>query len=136
MEDLPLTRRRLLAVAGAFGLGVVASACGASRDEDAGGSPSGAKDSSSKGAKGDVTIDMKNIAYLPAAATAKAGDVVVWTNSDTVAHTVTKTGGPGPNFDSGTIPVGGTYSQTVKMPGKIDYVCTIHPNQTGTLTVK
>jgi len=135
MDDLPLTRRRLLVIAGAFGLGVVATACGA-RDEGTGGSPGGAKDSSSKDAKGDVTIDMKNIAYLPAAATATVGDVVVWTNSDTVAHTVTKTGGPGPNFDSGTISVGGTFSQTVKAPGKIDYVCTIHPNQKGTLTVK
>ena len=136
MEDLPLTRRRLLALAGAFGLGVVATACGAARDQGTGSGPTGDKDSSSKGAKGDLTIDMKDIEYVPAAATAKVGDTVVWTNSDAIAHTVTKTGGPGPNFDSGTIPGGGTYSQTLKMAGKIDYVCTIHPNQTGTLTVQ
>jgi hypothetical protein len=54
MEDLPLTRRRLLALAGAFGLGVVATACGAARDQDTGSGPTGAKDSSSKGAKGDL----------------------------------------------------------------------------------
>jgi plastocyanin len=136
MDDLHLTRRRLLAVAGAIGLSAVAAACGARRDEDTGSGPSGAQDSGSNAAKGDVTIDMKNIKYVPAAAKAKVGDTVLWTNSDTVAHTVTKTGGPGPNFDSGTIPAGGTYSQTVKTPGKIDYVCTIHPNQTGTLTVQ
>ncbi len=134
MEDLPLSRRRLLALAGAFGLGIVATACGAARDEDAG--STGAQDSSSKGVDADVTIDMKDIEYLPAAATAKVGDTVLWTNSDTVAHTVTKTGGPGPSFDSGTIPIGGTYTQTVKLPGKIGYLCTIHPNQTGTLTVQ
>jgi plastocyanin len=136
MDDLPLTRRRLLALAGAFGLSLVATACGAARDEETGDGPTAAKDSSSKGAKGDLTIDMKDIKYVPAAATAKVGDTVVWTNSDAIAHTVTKTGGPGPNFDSGTIPGGGTYSQTLKMAGKIDYVCTIHPNQTGTLTVQ
>ena len=136
MEEAQLTRRRLLAVAGAFGLAAVAAACGAARDEGSGTGPTGAGDSSSKGAEGDVTIDMKDIKYVPAAATAKVGDTVLWTNSDAVAHTVTKTGGPGPNFDSGTIPAGGTYAQTVKMPGKIDYVCTIHPNQTGTLTVQ
>ena len=136
----PLTRRRLLALAGAVGLGVVAAACGAARDEDTGSGPSGAKDSGPEGegaaAKGDVTIDMKDIKYVPAAASAKVGDTVLWTNSDSIAHTVTKTGGPGPSFDSGTIPAGGTYTQTMTTPGKIDYVCTIPPNQTGTLTVK
>lgn len=140
MEDRPLTRRRLLALAGAFGLGAVAAACGAARDEGGGSGPSGASDSSAQqkdaAARADVTIDMKDIKYVPAAATAKVGDTVLWTNSDKVAHTVTKTGGPGPSFDSGTIPPGGTYTQTVKTPGRIDYVCTIHPNQTGTLTVQ
>jgi plastocyanin len=141
MQDSPLTRRRLLAVAGALGLGAVAAACGASRDEDTGSGPTGAKDSGPEGeggaaARADVKIDMKDIKYVPAAATAKVGDTVLWTNSDAVAHTVTKTGGPGPAFDSGTIPAGGTYTQTMKAPGRIDYVCTIHPNQTGTLTVK
>ena len=139
MEDRPLTRRRLLALAGAVGLGAVAAAC-AGRDEGGSTGPSGARDSTTTpedaAARGDVTIDMKDIKYVPAAANAKVGDTVVWTNSDSVAHTVTKTGGPGPSFDSGTIPPGGTYSQTVKAPGRIDYVCTIHPNQTGTLTVK
>ena len=137
MEEAQLTRRRLLAVAGALGLAAVAAACGgAARDEGSGTGPTGAEDSSSKGAKGDVTIDMKDIKYVPAAATAKVGDTVVWTNSDAIAHTVTKTGGPGPSFDSGTIPAGGTYTQTVKTPGRIDYVCTIHPNQKGSLTVR
>ncbi|MDQ3240485.1 MAG: hypothetical protein M3Q43_03685, partial [Actinomycetota bacterium] len=49
------------ALAGAFGLGVVATACGAARDQDTGSGPTAAKDSSSKGAKGDLTIDMKDI---------------------------------------------------------------------------
>lgn len=127
MDDLPLTRRRLLAIGGAVCLGAVAAACGAERKGGAG---------TGSDAKGDVTIDMKDIKYVPAAAMAKAGDKVVWTNSDAVAHTVTKTGGPGPSFDSGTIQPGDTYSQTVRTTGKIDYMCLIHPNQTGTLTVQ
>ena len=129
VKDAPITRRRLLGLGGALALGVVAAACGAQRDTSSGSSGAG------ETPRGDVTIDMKDTEFVPAAATAKVGDVVVWTNSDAFPHTVTKEGGPGPNFDSGTIPAGKTYSQTLRTPGKIDYVCTIHPNQTGTLTV-
>jgi plastocyanin len=129
--------RRLLALAAVL---LVVAGCGASRDEGTGQGQSGTQDSSAEqqeaAAKADVKIDMKNIKYLPAAAKAKVGDTIVWTNSDSLAHTVTKRGGPGPNFDSGTIPPGGTYTLTVRDAGKIDYVCTIHPNQTGTLTVQ
>lgn len=123
-----LTARRTHAALVAL---VLLVGCGGARDSGAGSGAGG-----SPQARGDVTIDMKDIKYVPAAATAKVGDTVVWTNSDSIPHTVTKQGGPGADFDSGTIPAGGTYQVTVKAPGKIDYVCTIHPNQTGTLTVK
>jgi len=29
-----------------------------------------------------------------------------------------------------------TFEQTFDAAGKVDYVCTIHPNQTGTVTVE
>jgi plastocyanin len=83
-----------------------------------------------------VTIDMKDIKYVPDRATVKAGQTVLWTNSDSVAHTVTKDSGPGPDFDSGTIAAGKTYEQKFDEPGTIAYLCTIHPNQTGTLDVQ
>jgi plastocyanin len=108
-----------LALAGLPGL-----ACGG-EEEPAGGGGGG----------GGVTIDMKDIKYVPANATAKVGQTVTWTNSDAVAHTVTKESGPGPDFDSGAIAAGKTYKQTFDEPGEIAYVCTIHPAQTGTLRV-
>jgi plastocyanin len=109
-------------------LALAAAGCGGEEEEapPAGGGGGGAG----------VTIDMKDIKYVPEDATAKAGDTVTWTNSDAVAHTVTKSDGPGEDFDSGTIAAGKTYQMAFQEPGKISYVCTIHPNQTGTLTIE
>ncbi len=83
-----------------------------------------------------VTVDMKDIKFIPQDITVDAGTTVTWTNSDGVPHTVTKTGGPGEDFDSGNIEPGGTYEYTFEQKGKIDYVCTIHPGQDGTVTVE
>ncbi len=79
---------------------------------------------------------MKDIQYVPKDVTVKKGGTVTWTNSDTVAHTVTKESGPGAEFDSGNLDVDATFEQKFTAPGKVNYVCTIHPNQTGTVTVK
>ena len=83
-----------------------------------------------------VTVDMKDIKYVPKDVKVTVGTTITWTNSDDVPHTVTKTGGPGPQFDSGNVDVGGEYEQTFEQKGKIDYVCTIHPGQDGTVTVE
>ena len=83
-----------------------------------------------------VTVDMKNIKFVPENVTVKAGTTVKWTNSDTPPHTVTKSDGPGADFDSGSIDPGGTFEQTFEDKGTIDYVCTIHPGQKGSITVE
>ena len=130
VKSAPVHLRRLLAL---VALALAFAGCGAAREGQGQGGAQGAK---SKAPKADVTIDMRNIQFLPKSANVKVGDTVLWTNSDSVAHTVTKRSGPGPKFDSGPIKPGGTYTRTFKQAGKIDYLCTIHPNQTGTLTVK
>ena len=77
---------------------------------------------------------MKNIQYVPAAITAKVGQKIVWTNTDgQIPHTVTAKDGA--DFDSGTLQPGSTFEYTPKKAGKISYVCEIHPNQKGTITV-
>ncbi len=82
------------------------------------------------------TITMKNIQFVPRDGQVKVGETVKWVNEDSVAHTVTKASGPGPQFDSGTVPGGGRFAQKFDAPGKIDYVCQIHPNHKGSLTVR
>ena len=82
-----------------------------------------------------VKVAMKDIRFVPEDVKVKVGDTVEWTNSDSVTHTVTKRGGPGADFDSGNMEVGAKFDVRFDRPGKVDYVCTIHPNQTGTVTV-
>ena len=85
-------------------------------------------------AAGDVVeIDMKDIKYVPENATAKVGQTVRWKNSDPVAHTVDAESA---DVESGTIDPGKTFETKFDKAGKVDYVCAIHPNQTGTVTVQ
>jgi plastocyanin len=82
---------------------------------------------------GTVRVSMKNIKFVPESIQAKVGQKITWTNDDPVAHTVTAQ--KGADFDSGTVNSGGRFSFTPRKPGSIDYVCTIHPGQTGKITV-
>jgi len=105
---------------------VLVAGCGSSDDKEDTTAP--------KAARGSATsVSMKNIKYVPQDVKTKTGQRITWTNDDAVAHTVTAR--KGADFDSGTINAGGTFSFTPRKAGTIDYVCTIHPGQTGTITV-
>ncbi len=133
---------RMLTAVGACLALMFAAGCGgsdSSSSDDGGGqadkaAPSGG--SKAPAGKADVTVDMKDIKFKPMTVTVKKGQTIGWKNLDQVPHTVTKDNGPGPDFDSGTVNPNGDYKQKFDAPGKIAYVCTIHPNQTGTITVK
>ena len=81
-----------------------------------------------------VTVDMKDIKYVPRSVTVQVGQTVRWTNSDPVPHTVTAKSGS--DVDSGTIAPNDTFETRFGKPGTVQYVCTIHPNQTGTVVVR
>ncbi len=85
------------------------------------------------GGGGKVQVSMKDIKYIPMELTAKVNQTVVWTNNDTFPHTVTATDGE--DFDSGNVDAGGTFEYKLDKVGEIAYVCTIHPNQKGSITV-
>jgi plastocyanin len=112
----------------AFVAALALAGCGGSdsKSSDTGGG-------SGKASGGGVAVSMKNIKFLPQALTVKVGQKITWTNDDPVAHTVTARSGAA--FDSGTMNNGATFSFTPKKAGRIDYVCVIHPGQTGTITV-
>jgi plastocyanin len=131
-------------------LGLVVAACGDDDDDDGGGgggaapaeepAPSGGAKKEKQAAAGGKTVEvvMKDIAFDPNSITIKKGTTVKWTNEDSVGHDVTKTGGVGPDFSSGSaggLNQGDTYEEKIKTPGEIEYVCTVHPNMTGTIKV-
>jgi plastocyanin len=119
-------------------LALAVAACGDDDDEGgAGPAPAEQTKTSPPDASGEeVKVDIPAIEFEPSNVTVKAGATVTWTNSDDLPHTVTKDGGPGPDFDSGDIDPGGTFEQSFEETGTVDYVCTIHPGQEGSVTVE
>jgi plastocyanin len=87
------------------------------------------------GGGGTASVSIKDIKFNPHDITVKKGTTITWKNNDQVQHTVVKRGGPGPTFN-GSVAPGQTFKQTFTTAGKIPYVCTIHPGQTGTITVQ
>ena len=137
--------KKLLVLAFAcLSLGLAATGCGDDDDEDSGGSAdqpaqtTKEKPAAHGAAKGAVEVGMQGIAFDPEHVTVKKGGTITWTNNESVAHDVTKEDGPGPDFSSGNgnMQEGDTFEQKFTAPGEINYVCTVHSNMTGTITVK
>ena len=80
-----------------------------------------------------TNIEIKNFMFTPATVTAPAGDTVTWRNDDEEPHTVTSDSGL---FRSGGLDTGQTFSFKFDKPGTYHYVCSIHPQMQGTITVK
>jgi len=136
-------RKALPMLIASLALGAFGAGCGGDDSEDSGSSggapteePTGGGGADSGSGTKAVKVDMKDTTYIPQDVSVAKGGTITWTNSDGFAHTVTKEGGPGPEFDSGNIDGGATFKQKFAAVGKIDYVCNIHPTQTGTITVE
>lgn len=121
-------------------LATAVAGCGSDEESAPEGPPStptvSKSESDSQKAGDAVEVIMENTQFLPMDVTVPVGGTITWTNEDPFAHTVTKESGPGADFDSGEVEGGGTYSETFDEAGTIDYLCTIHPGQTGTITVE
>lgn len=77
-------------------------------------------------------VQIMNMGFSPIDLTILKGQTVIWTNNDSVGHTVTgDNGGPA----SGTIADGGTYSYTFNTAGTFAYHCAIHPTMIGSISV-
>jgi plastocyanin len=61
------------------------------------------------------------------------GNIVSWTNDDSIEHTVTADDG---SFDAGPISPGDTFDNTFDSPGEFGYHCSIHPFMTGVVIVE
>jgi plastocyanin len=116
---------------------LVAAGCGSNNSSSTStgsSAPASTGGSESGGARGGVTVDMKNIQFDPKSITVKKGQTIKWVNLDTVDHDVVANSGA--SFKSDQFGKGGTFEFTPKKAGKIDYVCTLHPGMTGTITVQ
>tara|TARA_Y100000780_G_C13683953_1_gene417027 strand:+ start:1844 stop:2662 length:819 start_codon:yes stop_codon:yes gene_type:complete len=79
--------------------------------------------------------------YIPARITIPIGTTVIWKNFDNAPHTVTS-GTPdcpgmcwGIDFDSGIMKQDKLYEIMFKEVGEYNYLCSLHPWMTGTVTV-
>lgn len=80
-----------------------------------------------------VAVTMKDIRFRPDHVTAQVGQTITWTNQDPVDHNVTAMSGA--SFKSSNFGTRGTYSFRITKPGKIGYVCTLHPGMKASVTV-
>jgi plastocyanin len=79
--------------------------------------------------KSDVVIS--GFAFSPQVLTIKAGTDVIWTNNDSVGHTV--------KFDAFASPLinqGETFEHQFMATGTYNYICSVHPTMTGTIIVQ
>lgn len=86
----------------------------------------------------EVRIEMRNTRFNPRTLSIKQGTTVIWTNEDSIIHTVTS--GTRNNesgiFDSGNMSGGQTFSYTFNDKGTFDYFCRPHPGMDGTIIVE
>jgi plastocyanin len=84
------------------------------------------------GAAGPVTVrvDVVDFGYAPSRATARVGDTVTWVNTGASPHTVTANGAP---FGASLLAPGATYRWSPATTGTWTYVCTFHPQMTGSV---
>jgi plastocyanin len=124
------SRFAVLALLAVLALG----ACGGD-DDGGGGGGGGEQAASSKAcASGAVVIRMTDIKFDPEDATAGVGEQVCWVNDDGVDHNAVAE--QGASFKSELFGKGRTFTTTIDSPGTVEYVCTIHPSMTGTITVE
>lgn len=81
------------------------------------------------------TVSIAGFAFNPATTTVTKGDIVVFTNNDSVQHTVTSDTSA---FTGGTIAPGMqlTLMTANLAPGTYAFHCSIHPSMHGTIIVR
>ena len=73
-------------------------------------------------------VTMANSTFTPASVTVMQSGSILWVNNDQQVHTVTADDG---SFDSGDIPVGGSFGLAFTVVGPHYYHCKYHAEMTG-----
>jgi plastocyanin len=119
------TRRRSIVVLVALTLPALAvAACG---DDNGGGASAACP-------RGAVTIAMKGQSFKPYTATAKVCQKICWPNESVFTHDVVARSGAdfkSHEYDEGEKP----FTTTLEQPGRVEYLCTLHPGMVGVIEV-
>jgi len=89
--------------------------------------------------QGAMTQSEGQLYYDPQEITISVGAILVWSNDDTAAHTVTSgnpTTGASGEFDSGIFAAGKTFEHKFDSAGTTEYYCQVHPWMIGKVTVQ
>ena len=79
------------------------------------------------------TISIHDFSFSPVSLTVAVGATVSWKNLDPEPHTVRSVDD---QFRSGALDQNDSFSFKFVKPGTYRYVCSIHPQMVGTITVK
>src|SRR4051812_21473384 len=80
------------------------------------------------------TVLVHQYQYHDAAITVPVGAIVTWTNLDTAQHDVSETSGPAP-LQSALLSTGQSFQWQPTVAGTYQYLCSIHPDMVGSVTV-
>lgn len=131
-----LARRRLIAIVlGGCAISAAAAACGNGGvgPSNAAGSPVVGTAGVSLGTPAVRIAATDQLQFAPSTQALHVGDVIQWTNTGTVAHTVTFDSQP--YLSDPTLAPGATWEIRLTQAGTYPYRCTIHPGMNGTLVV-
>ncbi|TCN35576.1 cupredoxin-like protein [Kribbella orskensis] len=78
-------------------------------------------------------VEIKDFMFTPMTLTVAVGTTVTWKFDDSTQHTVTADDN---SFASSPMSNGQTFTHTFSAAGTVAYHCSIHPEMTGTITVK
>ena len=79
-------------------------------------------------------VEMKDIAYQPETIRVRTGETITWVNKDAVQHDVVNVQ-EGEEPKSELFNEGQTYEWTPTEAGRIEYLCTVHPNMKGKIEI-
>jgi plastocyanin len=89
--------------------------------------------------RGEVTVTMRDIAFVPQNILISKGTTITWTNEDSFIHYVNTDGHPAhtyyPEMNSRSLARGDSYSLTLDTPGVYPYHCSAHTNMKGSIVV-
>lgn len=97
--------------------------------------PGGTATSAEPAAPAAVTVTVEDMAFSPDNVTVRVGDTVTWEFADSVPHSVQGIGDKAMGINS-PILTSGEWSYTFTVPGEFRYLCTLHPEMRGTVTVE